>query len=45
MEEVIKVEAKDFVSSGIEKFSGGGTVNFEVFSNTFNNCFSLLANT
>ena len=30
MEEVIKVEAKDFVSSGIEKFSGGGQVNFEV---------------
>ena len=30
MDEVIKVEAKDFVSSGIEKFSGGGQVNFEV---------------
>ena len=30
MEDVIKVEAKDFVMSGIEKFSGGGVVNFEV---------------
>ena len=30
MEDVIKVEAKDFVMSGIEKFSGGGAVNFEV---------------
>lgn len=29
MEDVIKVEAKDFVMSGIEKFSGGGVVNFE----------------
>ena len=30
MEDVIKLEAKDFVASGIEKFSGGGQVNFEV---------------
>ena len=30
MEDVIKVEAKDFVISGIEKFSGGGIVNYEV---------------
>ena len=30
MDEVIKIEAKDFVSSGIEKFSGGGQVNYEV---------------
>lgn len=32
MDDVIKVEAKDFVMSGIEKFSGGGVVNFEVIS-------------
>lgn len=32
MEDVIKIEAKDFVMSGIEKFSGGGVVNFEVLS-------------
>ena len=30
MDDTIKVEAKDFVISGIEKFSGGGSVNFEV---------------
>ena len=31
MEDVIKLEARDFVISGIEKYSGGGQVNFEVF--------------
>ena len=30
MEDTIKLEARDFVISGIEKFSGGGSVNFEV---------------
>ena len=45
MEDTIKLEARDFVISGIEKFSGGGTVNFEVrFLFRDANCLSLLAN-
>ena len=44
MEDTIKLEARDFVISGIEKFSGGGSVNFEVRKHRFTNCCSLPAN-